>query len=32
VIDRRLPMTALPQAYARMGSRLVRGKLVLVNA
>jgi len=32
VIDARLPMSALPEAYARMGSRLVRGKLLLVNA
>ncbi len=31
VIDQRLPMTALPQAYERMGTRQVRGKLVLVN-
>lgn len=31
VIDQRLPMTALPQAYERMGTRKVRGKLVLVN-
>jgi len=31
VIDRRLPMTALMQAYERMGSRLVQGKLVLTN-
>jgi NADPH2:quinone reductase len=31
VIDSRLPMTELMQAYARMGSRQVRGKLVLVN-
>jgi NADPH:quinone reductase len=31
VIDQRLPMTALPQAYQRMGTRQVRGKLVLVN-
>ena len=31
VIDSRLPMTALPQAYQRMGSRQVRGKLLLVN-
>jgi len=31
VIDRRLPMTALPQAFQRMGTRQVRGKLVLVN-
>ena len=30
-IDSRLPMSALPEAYARMGSRLVRGKLLLVN-
>ncbi len=31
VIDQRLPMNALPQAFARMGTRQVRGKLVLVN-
>lgn len=31
VIDQRLPMTALLQAYERMGTRQVRGKLVLVN-
>jgi len=31
VIDQRLPMAALQQAYQRMGSRQVRGKLVLVN-
>ncbi len=31
VIDARLPMTALRQAYARMASRDVRGKLLLVN-
>lgn len=31
VIDQRLPMTALLQAYERMGSRQVRGKLVLTN-
>jgi NADPH2:quinone reductase len=31
VIDRRLPMNALPEAFARMGTRQVRGKLVLVN-
>lgn len=31
VIDSRLPMTALAQAYERMGSRQVRGKLLLVN-
>lgn len=30
-IDARLPMSALPEAYARMSSRQVRGKLVLVN-
>ena len=30
-IDTRLPMSALPEAYARMGSRGVRGKLLLVN-
>jgi NADPH2:quinone reductase len=32
VIDRVLPMADLPAAYARMGSREVRGKLVLSNA
>ncbi len=32
VIDQRLPMNELPAAYARMGSRQVRGKLLLVNA
>ncbi len=32
VIDRRLPMSELKAAYARMGSRQVRGKLLLVNA
>jgi NADPH2:quinone reductase len=32
VIDQRLPMTELKTAYARMGSRQVRGKLLLVNA
>jgi NADPH2:quinone reductase len=32
VIDRRLPMCELPQAFARMGSQQVRGKLVMVNA
>ena len=32
VIDRTLPMTELPAAYAHMGARSVRGKLVLVNA
>ena len=31
VIDRTMPMTELPAAYARMGSRGVMGKLVLVN-
>jgi len=31
VIDQRLPMTALMQAYERMGTRQVRGKLVLIN-
>jgi NADPH2:quinone reductase len=30
-IDQRLPMDQLPAAYARMGSRQVRGKLVMVN-
>ena len=32
VIDQRLPMTELPRAFARMGSRQVRGKLVMTNA
>ncbi|WP_425261875.1 NADPH:quinone oxidoreductase family protein [Rubrivivax sp. RP6-9] len=32
VIDQRLPMAELPAAYARMGTRQVRGKLLLVNA
>ncbi|MEO6032026.1 MAG: NADPH:quinone oxidoreductase family protein [Burkholderiaceae bacterium] len=31
VIDQRLPMNELAQAFARMGSRQVRGKLVMVN-
>ena len=31
VIDSRLPMRELPAAYARMGSRQVRGKLVMTN-
>ncbi|MEO8279080.1 MAG: NADPH:quinone oxidoreductase family protein [Ideonella sp.] len=31
-IDRELPMSQLPAAYARMGSREVRGKLVLLNS
>jgi NADPH:quinone reductase len=30
-IDTRLPMASLPEAYARMASRKVMGKLVLVN-
>jgi NADPH:quinone reductase len=30
-IDAKLPMAALPEAYARMASRRVMGKLVLVN-
>lgn len=32
VIDQRLPMSELKSAYARMGSRQVMGKLLLVNA
>ena len=32
VIDQRLPMDQLRAAYARMGSRQVRGKLVMTNA
>jgi NADPH2:quinone reductase len=31
VIDRRMPMRELPAAYERMGSRTVRGKLVMTN-
>jgi len=31
VIDRTLPMRELPAAYERMGSRTVRGKLVMTN-
>jgi NADPH2:quinone reductase len=31
VIDRRMPMRELPGAYERMGSRTVRGKLVMTN-
>ncbi len=31
VIDRTMPMAQLKEAYARMGSRAVMGKLVLVN-
>jgi NADPH2:quinone reductase len=30
-IDATLPMSGLPEAYARMASRRVMGKLVLVN-
>ena len=32
VIDQRLPMSELKAAYARMGSRQVMGKLLLVNS
>ena len=32
VVDQRLPMRELPAAYARMGSRQVLGKVLLVNA
>jgi NADPH:quinone reductase len=32
VIDRRLPLAELPMAYARMSTRQVQGKLLLVNA
>ena len=31
VIDRAMPMAELKAAYARMGSRGVMGKLVMVN-
>lgn len=31
VIEHRLPMTALPEAFALMAARAVKGKLVLVN-
>jgi len=31
VIDRRLPMSELPSAYGLMGSRTVRGKIVMTN-
>jgi NADPH2:quinone reductase len=31
VIDARLPMSELPAAYARMGTRRVMGKVLLVN-
>ena len=30
-IDQRLPMAQLPQAFARMGTRKVHGKLVMTN-
>ena len=30
-IDCRLPMTELPAAFARMGSRQVQGKLLMIN-
>jgi NADPH2:quinone reductase len=30
-IDRRLPMAELRAAYARMGTRQVQGKVLLVN-
>ena len=30
-IDVRLPMHELPKAFARMGSREVRGKIVMTN-
>jgi NADPH:quinone reductase len=30
-IDTKLPMSALPEAYARMASRRVHGKLLVVN-
>ena len=32
VIDQRLPMRELPAAYERMGTRTVRGKLVMTNS
>ena len=32
VIDQTLPMSRLPEAYARMASRQVRGKLVMINS
>ncbi len=32
VVDRTLPMTELAQAYALMGTRQVKGKLVLLNS
>ena len=31
VIDRTMPMSKLKEAYAYMGSRGVKGKLVMVN-
>jgi NADPH2:quinone reductase len=31
VIDLQLPMSEIRAAYARMGSRQVKGKLLLVN-
>ena len=31
MIDQRLPMAELPAAYARMGSRQVQGKVVMIN-
>jgi len=31
LVDQTLPMRELPRAYAIMGSRSVKGKLVLVN-
>ena len=31
VIDQRLPMKDLPKAFERMGTRQVRGKLVMIN-
>ena len=31
VLDRTLPMSELKSAYALMGSRSVKGKLVMVN-
>jgi NADPH2:quinone reductase len=31
VIDRTMPMAELPAALAHMGSRSVKGKLVMVN-
>lgn len=31
VIDRQLPMSEIREAYARMGSRQVQGKLLLIN-